>query len=62
MFATGETVGLAEWLIDDTCLVIIIFLIKMIVFPATDCKNSILSPNRIEEKFGPFIYDEAGVI
>ena len=21
MFATGETVGLAEWIIDDTCLV-----------------------------------------
>ena len=25
MFATGETVGLAEWIIDDTCLVTIIF-------------------------------------
>ena len=22
MFATGETVGLAEWIINDTCLVI----------------------------------------
>ena len=22
MVATGETVGLAEWIIDDTCLVI----------------------------------------
>ena len=22
MFATGETVGLAEWIIDDTCLVL----------------------------------------
>ena len=21
MFTTGETVGLAEWIIDDTCLV-----------------------------------------
>ena len=21
MFSTGETVGLAEWIIDDTCLV-----------------------------------------
>ena len=21
MFATGKTVGLAEWIIDDTCLV-----------------------------------------
>ena len=25
MFATGETVGLAEWIIDDTCLVILLF-------------------------------------
>ena len=23
MFATGETEGLAEWIIDDTCLVVI---------------------------------------
>ena len=22
MFATGEIVGLAEWIIDDTCLVV----------------------------------------
>ena len=26
MFATGETVGLAEWIIDDTCLVDVIFI------------------------------------
>ena len=25
MFPTGETVGLAEWIIDDTCLVHFIF-------------------------------------
>ena len=25
MFAIGETVGLAEWIIDDTCLVVIYF-------------------------------------
>ena len=25
MFATGETVDLAEWIIDDTCLVMIFF-------------------------------------
>ena len=25
MFATGVTMGLAEWIIDDTCLVFIIF-------------------------------------
>ena len=28
MFATGETVGLAEWIIDDTCLVFSSFQIK----------------------------------
>ena len=27
MFSTGETVGLAEWIIDDTCLVSICFLL-----------------------------------
>ena len=25
MFATGETVGLAEWIIDDACLVNLVF-------------------------------------
>ena len=25
MFATGETVGMAEWIIDDTCLVLYVF-------------------------------------
>ena len=25
MFATGVTMGLSEWIIDDTCLVIQIF-------------------------------------
>ena len=28
MFATGVTVGLAEWIIDDTCLVFIYSCIK----------------------------------
>ena len=23
MFATGESMGLAEWIIDDTCLVLL---------------------------------------
>ena len=32
MFATGETVGLAEWIIDGTCLV---FLMSIIYIPAT---------------------------
>ena len=27
MFATGVTMGLAEWIIDDTCLVFLIFVI-----------------------------------
>ena len=26
MFATGVTVGLDEWIIDDTCLVLLIFI------------------------------------
>ena len=26
MFATGETLSLAEWIIDDTCLVLFILL------------------------------------
>ena len=26
MFATGVTMSLAEWIIDDTCLVITLFL------------------------------------
>ena len=26
MIATGETVGLAEWIIDDTCLVLSSFI------------------------------------
>ena len=24
MFTTGETVGLVEWIIDDTCLVLLV--------------------------------------
>ena len=35
MFATGETVGLAEWIIDDTCLVIS-------TFPGVICKRMYL--------------------
>ena len=27
MIATGETVGLDDWIIDDTCLVCILFLL-----------------------------------
>ena len=32
MIATGETMGLGEWIIDDTCLVVVIFLLTKI-FP-----------------------------
>ena len=31
MFTTGETVGLAEWIIDDTCLVIHLYWFKICV-------------------------------
>ena len=27
MFATGETVGLAKWIIDDTCLVVVVVVV-----------------------------------
>ena len=37
MSATGETVGLAEWIIDDTCLVFHSFLI----FAFNEIKQSI---------------------
>ena len=32
MFATGETLGLAEWIIDDTCLVFFTFLGQIMKF------------------------------
>ena len=42
IFATGETVGLAEWIIDDPCLVFFAFLHFFLVFPfgmyAFDCQ------------------------
>ena len=31
MFATGETVGLAEWIIDDTCLVLHIVIMRIMI-------------------------------
>ena len=33
MFDTGETVGLAEWIIDDTCLVFLYFVELSICLP-----------------------------
>ena len=35
MFPTGETVGLAEWIIDDTCLILIVLFIFKIALQAT---------------------------
>ena len=32
MFTTGENVGLAEWIIDDTCLVLWVFLLLRHIF------------------------------
>ena len=46
MFATGETVGLVEWIIDDTCLVSFNVL-KNFYIPNFICKICILSPFRI---------------
>ena len=30
MFTTGETVGLAEWIIDDTCLILFLSILNVI--------------------------------
>ena len=30
MFTTGETVGLAEWIIDDTCLFVLFYSVLMV--------------------------------
>ena len=32
MFATGVTMGLAEWIIDDTCLVEFYFVFKALIY------------------------------
>ena len=32
MVTTGETVGLAEWIIDDTCLVLFLFAFTIFVY------------------------------
>ena len=33
MFATGVTMGLAEWIIDDTCLVVFVSLVMSMRIP-----------------------------
>ena len=37
MVDTGETVGVAEWIIDDTCLVLFVLLISKTIYYG-DCK------------------------
>ena len=52
MFATGETVGLAEWIIDETCLVIIITFLLFLFFllpPFVSQRSSAsFAPRRIQ--------------
>ena len=36
MFTTGETVDLAEWIIDDTCLVFLILLSSLLDITVAD--------------------------
>ena len=38
MFASGVTMGLAEWIIDDTCLVKCIFLKYFVTKEKSSCK------------------------
>ena len=40
MFATGVTMGLAEWIIDDTCFVLFLFFSKLIT---SDSLHNVLS-------------------
>ena len=44
MFTTGETVGLAEWIIDDTCLVFFVTA-KICVRPARLSNNAVYVDN-----------------
>ena len=45
MFATGETVGLAEWIIDETCLVYYIFRLFLKTFGNLENKIVIRQQN-----------------
>ena len=37
MFTTGETVGLAVWIIDDICIVFIVFQLLAAISVSTGC-------------------------
>ena len=43
MFTTGETVGLAEWIIDDTCLVLIDFELLSCQFKSSELSSKFYS-------------------
>ena len=44
MFSTGKTVGLAEWIIDDTCLVTTLFFKRFVkVLPLEAKVRNLLS-------------------
>ena len=47
MFATGETVGLAQWIIDDTCLVMyflrLMQIFNFLLLPGPPCLHDVSS-------------------
>ena len=59
MFATGEIVGLAEWIIDDTCLVMfyifqVMYGILVFVMLVLDVKLVIAYPTPVNNKVFAF--------
>ena len=48
MFATGKTVGLAEWIIDDTCLVLDVIIMSTIYAGASTNPLDRKKPRRLK--------------
>ena len=62
MFGTGVTLGLAEWIIDDTCLVIVSFQIHIdaAIVSSLDFITSLIASVVIFSVLG-FLSEELGV-
>ena len=61
MFVTGETVGLAEWIIDDTCLVFFVLrqFKEMVCILKYNTKNFKMIKKPFENSY--LIFDRAQV-
>ena len=63
MFATGAIVGLAEWIIDDTCLVLMGFGGKIISFMVYEQFNHYINPSfHSNSQGGRFLTKNANLI